>query len=398
LAGTVAAVLLVAATLLGSVQPSLGGVARLGLGLVLSIPIFFNLGIIVAAWKPRVIEYFVYASFALLPLMVPLAEPLGVATGGIGKVSPVWGAMTLITSVFSGGGGGPGAPATFFGAVGSLLVWNVLTARWASRAFRFLAGNGDRRFGSRRAGAAARRRCTTLTGTAVDVRLMVRDPVILAMFCAPILAAVMLGRVIPQAVDALGGESVLRPLAGEFLDNLRSFALLPGVVIYGVVGAFLILDEKDGGVIPFLKTVPGKPGWYILRRGTMLLAVHLVMIGPVVAAGNLFHATPFRFVLSVLVDVSILPIVYLSIAVIAENKVQGLAAAKVINLLTLPPLLLIAIPDRWAWIVGVFPSGWGSLIRLHASTPEQALVAAAAGVVYAGGITVLLYRRVRGVR
>nr|MDA3951017.1 hypothetical protein [Spirochaeta sp.] len=105
LAGTVAAVLLGAATLLGFVRPSLGGVVRLGAGLVLSIPIFFNLGVIVAAWKPRVVEYFVFASFALLPLMIPLAEPLGVATGGVGKVSPVWGAMTLITSVFADGGG-----------------------------------------------------------------------------------------------------------------------------------------------------------------------------------------------------------------------------------------------------------------------------------------------------
>ncbi|MDA3948362.1 MAG: hypothetical protein PF508_03965, partial [Spirochaeta sp.] len=239
-----------------------------------------------------------------------------------------------------------------------------------------------------------RRRWSTLSGTAVDVRLMVRDPVILAMFFAPILAAVMLGRVIPHAVMALGDASVFRTLAGEHLDNLRSFALLPGVVIYGVVGAFLILDEKDGGVIPFLRTVPGRPGWYILRRGAMLLAIHLVMVAPAVAAGNLFHATSFRFVLSILVDAAILPIVYLAVSVIAENKVQGLAAAKVINLLTLPPLLLMAIPGKWAWTVGVFPSAWGSLIRLHASTPGEALVAAAVGVVYAGGVTVLLYRRV----
>jgi hypothetical protein len=130
----------------------------------------------------------------------------------------------------------------------------------------------------------------------------------------------------------------------------------------------------------------------------MLLAIHLVMVAPVVAAGNLFHATAFPFVLSVLVDATILPIVYLTIAVIAENKVQGLAAAKVINLLTLPPLLLMAVPERWAWAVGVFPSAWGSLIRLHASTSGEAFAAAAAGVVYAGGITALLHRRVWGVR
>jgi fluoroquinolone transport system permease protein len=400
LAGTVTALLILAATLLGFVRPTLPGTLRLIFGLVLSIPVFFNLGIIVAAWKPRVLEYFVYASIALLPLMVPLVDLVGVSTGIIGKVSPVWGAMTLITSVFAEGV--PLLPLA--GAAGSLLIWNVLTARWASRALLFLAGSGSRKVGSgTRTGApgtpeaeARRGGSVGLSGAAVDVRLMLRDPVVALMLAAPLLAAVVLGRIIPLAVTTLGGDSVLPALAGRFLDNVRSFALLLGVVMYGVVGAFLILDEKDGGVIPFLKTVPGRPGWYILRRGRMLLLLHLAMVVPTVVAGNLFHGTPFRFVLSVLVDAAILPVVYLAVAIIAENKVQGLAAAKIINLLTLPPLLLMAIPEGWAWAVGVFPSAWGSLIRLHASTPVEVAGAAVVGVVYGGTAAVLLYRRLTG--
>jgi fluoroquinolone transport system permease protein len=391
LAGAVATALLVAATLTGLVRPTAPGVARLGVGLLLSIPVFFNLGVTVAAWKPRVIEYFVYASFALLPLMIPLVELVGVSTGVVGKASPLWGAMVLITSIFAD----RGDPILLVGAVGNLLVWNVLAARWASRAFRALARGGDRRVGSGRAAAAwgSRRGHVTLSGTAVDVRLMVRDPVILAMFAAPLLAGIVLGRVIPHVVSLVAGAAFQETFAARYMDTIRSFALLPGVVVYGVIGAFLILDEKDGGVIPFLRTVPGRRGWYILRRGWLLLLVYLAILGPVVLAGNLFHATPFRFVLSLFVDAAVLPVVYLAVAIIAENKVQGLAATKVINLLSLPPILLLAIPEGWAWVVGIFPSGWGTLIRLHVSTSGQALAAAAAGVVYAGTITLLLYRR-----
>jgi hypothetical protein len=74
--------------------------------------------VVVAAWKPRVIEYFVYASFALLPLMIPLADMAGVSTGLVGKLSPVWGAMILITSIFTDGG----APVVMLAAVANLLV------------------------------------------------------------------------------------------------------------------------------------------------------------------------------------------------------------------------------------------------------------------------------------
>jgi fluoroquinolone transport system permease protein len=98
LAAGVATVLLTVASLLGYVGPSVSGTLRLAIGLILAIPVFFNLGVIVAGWKPRVIEYFVYASFALLPLMIPLAAMAGVSTGLVGKLSPVWGAMILITS------------------------------------------------------------------------------------------------------------------------------------------------------------------------------------------------------------------------------------------------------------------------------------------------------------
>jgi fluoroquinolone transport system permease protein len=392
LAAGVATVLLTVASLLGYVGPSVSGTLRLAIGLILAIPVFFNLGVIVAGWKPRVIEYFVYASFALLPLMIPLADMAGVSTGLVGKLSPVWGAMILITSSFTDGG----APVVMVAAVANLLVWNALTARWASRAFRSLAGGEVRSDGSRRTVAPRTRRRvrTALSGTAVDLRLMVRDPVILAMFAAPLLAAGVLGRVVPHVATLFGDGAFREAFATRYIDHIRSFALLPGIVVYGVIGSFLILDEKDGGVTPFLRTVPGRPGWYILRRGWMLLLVHLAVLGPTVFAGNLFHATPFRFVLSLLVDAAVLPVVYLAVAIIAENKVQGLAITKVINLLSLPPLLMLVIPPGWAWAVGIFPSGWGSLIRLHAATAGQALLAAAAGIVYAGTITLLLYRRI----
>ncbi len=384
LAGTATVALIAVATLFGFVRPTVPGALRLVVGLALSIPIFFNLGITIAAWRPRVLEYFVYASFALLPLMIPLAELVGIPTGAVGMVSPVWGAMTLITSVFADGV--PLQPLAV--AAGSLIVWNVLTTRWASRAFLFLAGSGSRKVGSRKSAGTPRagvRRGgpARLSGAAVDIRLMLRDPVVALMLAAPLLAAAVLGRVIPYAAPALAGVQ----------DNIRSFALLLGVAIYGMVGAFLILDEKDGGVIPFLKTVPGKPGWYILRRGRMLLLLHLAIVVPTVMAGNLFHATPLQFLLSVIVDAAMLPVVYLAVAVIAENKVQGLAAAKIINILTLPPLLLIAIPDRWSWVVGVFPSAWGSLIRLHTSSNGRAVGAAVVGLTYGTIVTAVLYRR-----
>lgn len=89
----------------------------------------------------------------------------------------------------------------------------------------------------------------------------------------------------------------------------------------------------------------------------------------------------------------ILPLVFLTLGTFAHNKVQGLAMAKVLNFLMLPPLLMIALPQRFHWLLGLIPSAWGSLMRLSAEDPLRVGLAAAAGTVYAVGLPALLYRR-----
>ncbi|TVQ37624.1 MAG: hypothetical protein EA384_11365 [Spirochaetaceae bacterium] len=79
---------------------------------------------------------------------------------------------------------------------------------------------------------------------------------------------------------------------------------------------------------------------------------------------------------------------------IAANKVQGLAVAKVLNLVSLPPLVMLALAPDARWLLGVFPTSWGSLIRLNSGgNPVLVTGAAAIGPGYAAGITALLWRR-----
>jgi hypothetical protein len=325
--------------------------------------------------------------------MFPLVEVFGVSVGPIGAVSPVWGALVLITSVFDQSR----SAFELVAAVLTLGAWNVVTYRLAAAAFvRLGAGPGPRRAQA----ATPDRRRLRLPALTADVRLLVRDPITVIVVVAPLLAAVVLGRGLPwllgpdtpfpARLSGIDAEALL-----AWMDNVRSLVVVLTGFMYGMLGAFFILDEKDEGVLPFLHTLPGRPGWFILRRCRTLFVLYLMSIGPVVAAGNLVHGDPVVFAASLIVDALILPVTFLGMGILAKNKVQGLALAKVLNVCTLPPILIGALPGRWAWLAGFFPTAWGSLMRLSAQGSLQVIAAAAGGFVSCGAITWYLFRKAR---
>lgn len=430
LALVVVTVLYGVASRLGFIELDARGLAAVALGFTLTLPLFFSLGVIFAAWKPRVIDYFVFSSIVLTPFMFPLlafiGAPEGWWAGYWGAVSPLWGGVVLFRAALDAGaaaGTATSAVATapsvaetvntpqVIAAVISLMVWNTLAWLAAQRAFRWLAGGvsgGDvAALGTtprHRTGAPQPSRL--VARIPADLRLLLRDRITALVLCAPILAAVVLGRGVPALLswaagaDALPAGVIHAVSAG--MDNLRSFSLLLGALMYGMVGGLLYLDEKDEGVLPFLQTLPGRRGWHILRRSALLIALYIGALPLVILAGNLLHtghpgASMLRFALSLCADALVIPLMFLTMGLLAANKVQGLALAKVLNVLCLSPLLLAALPPRFTWLMAAVPGGWGSVIRLGALRPLQFAGATVLGLASSTTLLLLLYRRACGV-
>jgi fluoroquinolone transport system permease protein len=427
------------AGLLGYIRPTTRSYAYLFSSLVLAVPLFFSLGLAFAGWKPRVLEYFVYAGIVMTPFMYPLLEFGGIPVGYSGVFSPIWGPLVCIRAAFSTGpvvgpdmeaGIGPGTGILAAAAL-SLVAWNVLAYYTASRAFPVLAGavssgpQAGRLSCSRNAHPAKPRAKTSIKPSTkrllhpatprlprllhpgqhtkpripADIRLLLRDRVTLMILFAPFLAAAVIGRAVPAALGT-GSIAALLPdivvsSASAWMNNLRSFALLLGVLMYGMLGAFLYLDEKDADLVPFLKTLPGRPGWFIARRSGLLLVLYVIALPGVILAGDLIHPGlgTARFIVSLALDAAGIPLMFLGVGLFASNKVQGLALAKLMNISSLPPLILIALPEPFAWVVGVFPTAWGSILRLAAPGPLQFWTAVLVGSLYSGGVLLFLYRK-----
>ena len=386
------------------------------LALVLTVPAFFSLGVAIAGRFPRVIDYFVYSALIMTPAMFPLVELLGVSVGPVGVVSPVWGTLVLVTSL---SGPAPGA-LEIAGAVLSLLVWNLIGYRLAARGFAKLAGvtgggggpgaespataspaAGRHRPHRRHPGRFARSAAWT------DMRLILREPATVGLLFAPLVIAPLLGRGIPHALGPDGALAQILPqaVASAVVTHvvyIRSFAILLIASLYGILGGLLYLDEQDTGMVPVLQTLPGPRRWYLYRRCARLMGLYVLMIAATVPLSGIDIGTGSSngaggvvlFVLSLAVDALAIPMFFFALSALAKSKLQGLALTKILNIFIVAPFVMAVVPARWVWLVGVFPTAWGTLLRTATTAPLHGVGIAALGSVYAGAVIVLFLRRI----
>ncbi len=396
LAAAVVTLLTAAAWAVGLIEPNSKALVLTAAGLLLTVPLFMSFGLMLAGRVQNVVEYFLAASVISLPLMIPLIELFGISTGWFGVLSPVWGSMVLITSVYHETAFGVSRTGAEIGtALLMLFLWNWAAYVGAGRSFsRLAAGQGKTKHSAGSSAGAAGR----LSFESADLRLLIRDPVTILLLAAPLLISVVLGRIIPWMAGPESPFSAVVPASGAALvlkgmDVLRSFALLLSPLMYGMIGALLFLDEKDAGVLPFLRTVPGPNGWFIMRRCRMLMMLYFLVMIPSVLLGGLMHGNVLVCIISLAVDALALPMIFLLMGILAQNKVQGLSFAKALNILCLPPVIIALLPGNWVWLAGLFPTGWGSLLRLEATGIGQVFTASAVGFLYSGAIAAYLFRK-----
>ncbi len=226
----------------------------------------------------------------------------------------------------------------------------------------------------------------------VDLRNVWRDPLLAWVGILPF-ALALLYRQIPllRLLLLRHLEFDLEPwyplIASTFL------AAAPGVV--GMVIGFLLIDERDDGVLAAISVAPVPPSTYILYRISAPLAVSLLIT---VLAYPLIALTPLRFadlLAAAAVASFVAPIIALFLATFAQNKVSAFAMVKILNTIELAPVAAWFIPEPAQWLAGVVPSYWPMKMVWRAAAGESYAIHALAGVAVSAAVLVLLYRSFR---
>lgn len=192
---------------------------------------------------------------------------------------------------------------------------------------------------------------------AADIRLVVRDPLLLLMPFVPFMAAAALRFMLPPLAAFIERATGFRLLEYAVLIRVV-LELFPGM-FYGMIAGFLLLDDRDDGVSAYWGATPvGRTGYLTVRLALFSMAAFIagLAVGPLVGLGAQ----------SILCDVAVsllgagqVAFFALFLGAFAADKVEGLAILKAMSGLDLAPLaVLLPLPIRAiAW---PFPQYWAA--------------------------------------
>jgi len=190
-----------------------------------------------------------------------------------------------------------------------------------------------------------------------DFKIIGRDPMLILCMVAPILLLLVALFLFPL-ISELTTRYLNFPL-DEYLPIGRLFLFPLTPMMFGLIYGFILLDERDGGIISYLAITPlGKSGYLKIR---MLLPVVISFVMNVLFLFVAGFGSSMNWVeigiLSFIVAFEA-PMMLLFLAAFASNKVEGMAISKGFGIIMLPMVIDYFLKGSWRWALSISPLWW----------------------------------------
>ena len=192
-----------------------------------------------------------------------------------------------------------------------------------------------------------------------DYKLLKGDPMLMLSMGVPFILWAIMQFLVPWIIE-LVMEQWSFDLSPYYLQAGTFFLMLVPMLM-GMVYGFVLLDERDGGIITAISVTPtGKTGYLMLRMG-IPITISFVFVLLFV---QLLHLSDYRNVIQLVLIALVISsqslILLLFLGAFADNKVMGLAISKGFGILLLGPLLDYVLPSPYQWIGSYSPLFWAS--------------------------------------
>ncbi|MCD1293884.1 ABC transporter [Methanocella sp. CWC-04] len=187
-----------------------------------------------------------------------------------------------------------------------------------------------------------------------DLLNVVRDPLLKWMIAMPFMIAILLRFLVPE----------LTAWAAPMIDLVPYYPMIMAIVVvfvpamYGVCIGFLLLDERDEGMLTALKVTPVSLSSYLVYRITAPMLLSFVSTLIAYPLAGLTGIDPLILIVVALVASFEAPFFALVLACFAENKVQGFAIQKMMGSLLMIPMIAYLLDPKWEFVFYIIPTFW----------------------------------------
>lgn len=201
-----------------------------------------------------------------------------------------------------------------------------------------------------------------------DFKNITRDPMLLLSSAAPVLITLVtiFGF---QATATLALQTWQLDISPYYPQVAVFFSTIMPMML-GMVYGFILLDERDAGLITNLAVTPLGRGGYLRLR---LVIPTLFSFVVVFAFLRITAAAPQLAFWQLFLAAAVLalgaPIMILFLGAFADNKVEGVALSKAYGVLLLFVVADFMISAPWALLTGISPLVWAVRALLTDSVP-----------------------------
>ncbi len=184
-----------------------------------------------------------------------------------------------------------------------------------------------------------------------DVRQIVRDRTLLSFIFFPFSMLALLQWGWPALTTRY-------PTLVEHSDLVLMFASMQSAILFGFVVSFLMVDEKDEQVMDVIRVLPISPRFFLFYRLSFASIVAALMaLVVLLGSGMTYMGIGASSCIAFLLGLTA-PLITLTIATFANNKIEGMALFKVIDLVLMLPLLAFFLDEPFRYFFGVVPVFW----------------------------------------
>jgi len=199
-----------------------------------------------------------------------------------------------------------------------------------------------------------------------DIKFIVRDPMLLISFLAPVLIILLLKLAFPLISILIDRKT------GIVSDNYYSVVAITFVsvipMLLGMVYAFMVLDENDQHILQAISVTPAGRKNFLLMRMTLPAILSLLFCGITIALAQPVPTEGWlRNVFITLLLALQAPFIFLFIASLSDNKIQGLALTKLYGIFLMAAPLGLLLHHPWNYLAFFSPFywiAWSWVIRL----------------------------------